>query len=192
MADEKYRILGRVISRSSQQGVPNARVEAWDRDLLVDDLVGSAVTDANGVFQMEFDSSYFRELFADRQPDLFFKVFYEDKLVKSTEDSVLWNVDAGEKEIVLEVDVEVSRPESLPERDPLGPYLIQVEAEDKKRGELKLKRVGNPLAKGTLGDTGLAVEVGGREEFPLGILRMPFDTQNLAGLDVSTIRVFRF
>src|SRR5258707_7996848 len=106
---EKYLILGRVISRVSQQGIPNLRVEAWDKDLIVDDLVASAVTDATGAFRMEFDSSYFRELFVDRQPDLFFRVFDGGKLIKSTEDSVLWNVGA-ETEITIEVDVAVSRP----------------------------------------------------------------------------------
>ena len=94
MSEDKYRIVGSVISRSTRQGVAGARVEAWDKDLLVNDLVGSAVTSDDGSFVIEFDSSYFRELFADRRPDLFFKVFLQDKLIKSTEDSVLWNVDA--------------------------------------------------------------------------------------------------
>src|SRR2546426_9307740 len=161
MADEKYRILGRVISRSSQQGVPNARVEAWDRDLLVDDLVASAVTDANGVFRMEFDSSYFRELFADRQPDLFFKVFYEDNLVASTEDSVLWNVGTSELEVVIEADVVISEPTSIPDRDPFEPYLVHTASETEQKVDLKVRRVKNPLTNGTLGDVGLAVEVSG-------------------------------
>ena len=192
MAEKKYRILGRVIGRSSQQGVPNARVEAWDRDLLVNDLVGSAVTDAKGVFRMEFDSSYFSELFVDRQPDLFFKVFYEDKLVASTEDSVLWNVGTQEVEIVIEADVVISQPEPIPDRDPFEPYLVHTTSETEQRVDLKVRRAKNPLTNGTLGDVGLAVEVSGREEFPLMILKVPFDARALVGLDAASIRVFRW
>jgi hypothetical protein len=102
--EKKYQIVGRVVS--SRQGVPNIRVEAWDKDLLANHLVSSAVTGADGRFQMQFDASYFSELFLDRQPDLFFKVFYGDQLIKSTEDSVLWNVAAGKTEIVIEVGLE--------------------------------------------------------------------------------------
>src|ERR1041384_3285544 len=109
MSEEKYRIIGTVISSSTRQGVAGARVEAWDRDLRIDDLVGSAVTGDDGSFVIEFESSYFRELFADRRPDLFFKVFLQDKLIKSTEDSVLWNVDAHDIPITIEVDVATHR-----------------------------------------------------------------------------------
>jgi outer membrane protein assembly factor BamB len=188
---EKYLILGRVISRISRQGIPNLRVEAWDKDLIVDDLVASAVTDATGAFRMEFDSSYFRELFVDRQPDLFFRVFDGGKLIKSTEDSVLWNVGA-ETDITIEVDVAVSRPTNGAVRNSVDPYLIPVDPEDSLSGELTLSRAQNPLANGTLGDTRLAVEVSGREEFSLTILRIPIDTQALVGLDASSVRVFRW
>ncbi len=192
MAKEKYLILGRVISRTSQQGVPNLRVEAWDKDQIVNDLVGNAVTDADGAFRIEFDSSYFRELFADREPDLFFKVFDGSKLVESTEDSVLWNVDAGETEVVIEVDVEIKRPLAFGSRDPFEPHLIPIDAEDALRHELKLTSARNPQPDGTLGDMGLAVEISGREEFSLTILRIPFEMRALTGLDASSIRVFRW
>jgi len=66
MSEEKYRIVGSVISSSTRQGVAGARVEAWDKDLHVNDLIGSAVTGEDGFFVIEFDSSYYRELFADR------------------------------------------------------------------------------------------------------------------------------
>ena len=104
MAKKKYQVVGRVVS--SQQGVPNVRVEAWDKDLIYDDLISSVVTGADGRFQMQFDASSFSNLFLDRRPDLFFKLYYEDQLIASTEDSVLWNVAAGETEIVIEVGLE--------------------------------------------------------------------------------------
>lgn len=79
MATKTFRIIGHIIDRKTHQGVPGLQVEAWDKDLLIDDLIGSAVTDARGALEINFDTSYFRELFLDRKPDLYFKVFSGDR-----------------------------------------------------------------------------------------------------------------
>jgi len=105
-----FRITGTVIDRETGSGVPRLRVETWDKDLIFDDLVGTAITDDQGTFQIEFDETYFRELFLDRQPDLFFKVFSGGKLLRSTADSIVWNVAAGETAITIEVDVSLMPP----------------------------------------------------------------------------------
>jgi len=166
-------------------------VEAWDKDLLVDDLVASAVTEEDGAFRMEFDESYFRELFADRQPDLFFRVFIQDELVTSTEDSVLWNVEVGVADLIIEVDVAPQAPGDRPE-ETLEPYLTQATPEWDPATELELRRAENPLSNGTLGDVGLAVEVVGSEEFPSTILVQPFNSRDVVGIDVTSVRVFRW
>src|SRR5437660_8815681 len=113
-ANKTFRITGRVIDSTTQQGIAGLRVEAWDKDLICNDLVGSSVTDEQGAFQIEFTSSYFAELFLDRQPDLFFKVLREGELIKSTEDSVLWNVATGNTEVVIEVDAPAFVPVDVP------------------------------------------------------------------------------
>jgi len=99
-----FKISGCVVSSKTKRGIKGLRVEAWDKDLIVSDLVGWAITAEDGGFRMQFDESYFKELFLDRQPDLFFKVFKGEKLIKSTEDSVAWNVDREDVQVTIETD----------------------------------------------------------------------------------------
>ncbi len=100
-----YHIRGRISDASTGLGLAGLRVEAWDEDLVFDDLVGTAMTDDRGDFEIDFDRSYFAELFADRRPDLFFKVVHERRLVHTTEDSVLWNVETTDFPVEIEVDL---------------------------------------------------------------------------------------
>jgi hypothetical protein len=104
MGEKTFHISGQVVDRQRRTAVGGLFVEAWDSDLICDDFVGSALTDPDGNFQIQFTQSYFRELFIDREPDLYFKIFKGGQLIASTEDSVLWNVRAGELEVEIEVD----------------------------------------------------------------------------------------
>ncbi|MDJ0619647.1 MAG: S8 family peptidase [Calothrix sp. MO_192.B10] len=99
-----YRISGQVIDRETGFGIPGLRIEAWDKDLICDDLVGSTITDGLGNFKMTFDTSYLQELFSDRRPALFFKVFQDGELIKSTEDAIIWNASVETAPIRIEID----------------------------------------------------------------------------------------
>lgn len=111
MADDKklIRIKGRVIEGKTKQGLSNLRVEAWDKDLRVKEVIGSAVTDAKGSFQIEFEEVPFRKLFLNRKPLLSFKVFRGDQLVPSTEAPVLWDGDKPDSEVVIKLNLETAK-----------------------------------------------------------------------------------
>ena len=104
MGELTFHISGQVVERKRRTPLGGLLVEAWDSDLFCDDFVGRAITDVDGNFHIQFSQIYFRELFIDREPDLYFKIFKGGQLIASTEDSVLWNVHAGEREVEIEVD----------------------------------------------------------------------------------------
>src|SRR5688572_22316307 len=103
MPNNTIKIAGRVIDRKTRSGIAGLRVESWDKELKLKDVVGSAVTDAEGAFQIELDASDVKKLFVGRKPDLFFKVFADGRLVRSTEDSVVWNAEQA-TDVVIEGD----------------------------------------------------------------------------------------
>lgn len=75
MTTRVFQIIGKALDHKTRRGLAGIRIVAWDKDLVYDDQVGSAVTDTLGGFQITFSESAFREFFGDRQPDLYFKVF---------------------------------------------------------------------------------------------------------------------
>ena len=88
----RYEINGKVVDSSTRAGVAGVRVEIWDKDFGTDDYLGSAETIFDGSFAITFDEDSFRDLFPERWPDLYFKVFCWAELLASTENSVLWNI----------------------------------------------------------------------------------------------------
>ncbi|MCK8521359.1 neuraminidase-like domain-containing protein [Aquimarina sp. D1M17] len=110
---QTFVITGQLVNQHKAP-LSGLRVEAWDKDLICDDLVGSTISDDTGAFSFSFTKKYFSELFFDRKPDLFFKVFDGDQLLQDTRKNVLWNVGKKPKKITITIKVNTS-PQTPPE-----------------------------------------------------------------------------
>jgi len=93
----EFRVTGNVVERESRRPLPDLIVRAYDKDLLFDDLLGDATTDAAGRFEIRYAGSDFQELF-ERRPDIYFKILDAAgrQVLHTTSDSVRW--DAGTDE----------------------------------------------------------------------------------------------
>ena len=96
-------LKGKVVNKGTKKGVPNLSVEAWDKDFIFDDYLGRAISDRDGSFTIIIDPNDFREFLFDNLPDIFFKVYSQRVLIKSTEDNVVWNVKVEERIFLIEI-----------------------------------------------------------------------------------------
>jgi hypothetical protein len=106
-------INGIIIDSYTQIGVASLTVEAWDKDLLVNDFLGDAVTDPTGAFPISFDASKFTEFFLDAHANIFFKIYQNGVLLSSTENSVLWNNTNLDVEVKIEVQIASTHPSQV-------------------------------------------------------------------------------
>ena len=92
-----YSITGKVYEKESGRALPGLHVRAYDKDLFFDDLLGTAVTDKDGKFHIEYQKKDFSELF-EQKPDIYFSVFTATfRHVMDTKDSIRWNASEEEK-----------------------------------------------------------------------------------------------
>ena len=107
----QFRISGRVLDRQTGAGVSGVMVRAYDKDLLFDDLLGTATTGSDGAFELRYAESDFRELF-ERRPDVYLSLYDgPGKFLLHTKDAIRWN--AGKDE-TFEVKIDC-RPTTLPD-----------------------------------------------------------------------------
>ena len=91
-----YSITGKVYEKESGRALAGLNVRAYDKDLFFDDLLGSAVTDKDGKFRIEYLKQDFSELF-EQKPDIYFTIFSATfRPITDTKESVRWQ--AKEKE----------------------------------------------------------------------------------------------
>src|SRR5438105_1277446 len=87
-----YHTSGHLLDLKTHTAVAGLRIEAWDKALISHDLVAVDTSDTTGAFDFTLSSGYLRQLFVDRRPVLFFRVFQGTRLVASTETTAVWFV----------------------------------------------------------------------------------------------------
>lgn len=119
----QFLVIGRIINKQLL-GVSDLIVEAWDKDRIgPDDKLGETITDEAGWFIIEFDSDDSKEWIFDKRPDLYFKVYMGEELIKDTEGQVMCNIFEQEQELVIQVDIEEGEPAE-------DPYIVRGEISD--------------------------------------------------------------
>ena len=104
------RVFGTVTSMSTGDPVGGLRVIAMDKDVLFDDLLGQAITDENGRYQIHYGVEDFRDVF-ERAPDIYLIVVDEDRVIGDTRQTLV-------RQAPLDREMNVQVPERP---NPLGP-----------------------------------------------------------------------
>lgn len=98
-------IAGVVIDAQSKQPLSNMRIEAWDNDIKLSDVVGSFLTDEKGRFSIAYDELRFRENPKDKWADIYFKVYNGNNLVADSRNTqLLKNLSRDRLDITVVVD----------------------------------------------------------------------------------------
>lgn len=129
-SDNALRICGRVVDHETKLGLSDLRVEAWDKDVLFDDLLAAGQTDHDGGFVFEVPQRRFTVL--ERKPDVYFKVFRGPELITSTKSSVLPNVTHPGAEMTIEVG---ARPAAQSHDEAVNPDAVPTSPEAPVRPE---------------------------------------------------------
>lgn len=74
MNDYTEIVKGRIVDKQDGAPVKGAAVEVWDKDMLIDDYLGTATTDRDGRFEVDFTWAEYKESVFEGRPDIFLKV----------------------------------------------------------------------------------------------------------------------
>src|SRR6202022_1236986 len=87
-----FQIHVQVVAEETRMPLPGLFIKAYDKDLIFDDLLGSAVTGIDGKAEILCQQGDFDEFF-DQRPDIYFKVYdgSRKKLIFDSSHSVKWN-----------------------------------------------------------------------------------------------------
>src|SRR5437016_13484289 len=87
-----FSISGKIIRQSNRKPIPKLYIEVWDKDGSHKEMLGSTISDSEGAFTLSMDEGYIGELYKDRYPDVYFKIFAGSILVSSTENTAVVNL----------------------------------------------------------------------------------------------------
>lgn len=99
-----FTISGKIIRKANSQPISDLYVEAWDKDLLSKERLGSSITNYDGVFTILFDDNKLAELYQEDYPEIYFKIFSGKTLLSDTENEVVINLRSTQREVIIAVD----------------------------------------------------------------------------------------
>ncbi len=94
---KRFRVRGVVVDQTTGRPLAGHRVAAFDKDLVYDDFLGDAETDANGEFEIRFLDTDFKDM-TEVRPDLYLQVFAPDSAAAIVDTSGEVRKDASEDE----------------------------------------------------------------------------------------------
>jgi hypothetical protein len=104
--EEVLGISGRVVELTTGQGLEGFAVEAWNREKRLDEILGSSTTDGNGNFRIILDVAKIGEWLTQRQPEAYFKVIRDDRLLLGTEETTIWRPLDADEPVTIELDMQ--------------------------------------------------------------------------------------
>ena len=97
-------IKGQINDLAKSKLPSNLKIEAWDLDAKNHDKLGTSFVDASGKFEINFNESDFKDHPSDYAPDVYFKIFRAERLIKSTEKEVLKNLTDFSEELKVQIN----------------------------------------------------------------------------------------
>lgn len=91
MNDYAEVVKGRIVDRDGGRPVKGAVIEVYDKDMLIDDYLGTVTTDQDGRFEVDFTWSNYKEGVFEDRPDIFLEV-RNPATGKSTKSKVFYDL----------------------------------------------------------------------------------------------------
>ena len=139
----EFKVTGRIQEKESGLGVAGLLVRAYDKDLLFDDLLGTAVTDERGEFELHYGEKDFRELF-EKRPDIYLAVYAPPcRLLLETKQQIRWSAGRAEHfELELAREALGGHAPTLPDDQVEGGLALDENAvRIERRGDFELPRI---------------------------------------------------
>lgn len=103
---KKYKVNGYVLSEKSHKPLSGLNIEIWDKENVIDDKMGDAVSDEKGFFSISFTEENEKDNIEEGHLIIYFKIYKDEKLLFDTYNKIFWNVEIETKEIIIPVPLE--------------------------------------------------------------------------------------
>lgn len=97
-------ISGKILKKRTNESVNQVRVEAWEKNLLIDGPIASAVTNNQGEFTIEIDGGIAQSFLLEKSLEVFFKIYKGENLISDTRNDLIINPEE-QTEVTIKVDI---------------------------------------------------------------------------------------